>query len=751
MRASIPAAVAVVLVTALSVGVDPARGDVGTVAFVALRGGGFDVMTVGIGAGAPEGVRAGPTDELDPAWAPGGGRLAFVSLSESASASNIWTSDPHGERLRRLTMDHTSVMNRHPAWSPRASRIAWTRSVPRAGTAAIWVMDARDGRPARPLTDPPEGTVDAAPAWSPVGDRIAYVSDRRALFPDLHLLRVDGRGRRRLTDTGAIEANPAWSPDGTTIAFERARPGEPSNLWTIVPATGEERRITSAPGWESDPAWSPDGRHVAFVSAPRRGGDRELRLLNVKTGAVVAVAAGPGGQLAPAWRPISGRGAAPPLPAAAPPTARSGTAEDPGGAALGRRYVSRSRRLTDGVWFRRLVDRRAPNRIFVIRVAAEGPTAVDVGLGSGVLPGYERPTSIAWRYRAIAATNGDFPIPGNGRPVHAYAEDGELGQTSFARSETFSFSSGRPGGTFRRPGERIVLREASGEAWRLTRWNAGEPAAAEVAGVSPLGAGAERPPKGSCSARLVPTSGWRWTEGRRSVARVHVVDAVGCRADRLTRGDGSVISARPGSVEALLVASLTEGETVTVEWTLGSPGTNDAMGGNPLLLRGGRVVVTRCRASLCRRHPRTGVGLTEDGSVLLVVVDGRRPLSRGLTLVGFARLLRSLGARWALNLDGGGSSVMVVNGRIVNVPSDGRERPACCAMLVLPGPDPGLVEGVPPAEAPPAPAGSVRSLIARDPGSTGGLADALARGVLDGGLPLGLHPALRAFRAGRSR
>jgi len=311
---------------------------------------------------------------------------------------------------------------------------------------------------------------------------------------------------------------------------------------------------------------------------------------------------------------------------------------------------------------------------------------------------------------------------------------------------------------FRRPLERITVREAdSGHAWRVNRWNARAPASAEIGGFSSLAAGSGSPPGGACSARLVPTGATRWTEGRVSVAAEHVVDAVACREDRLSRGAGVVIAARPGTTEALLVASLTRGEAVSVEWTFGWAGTADAMGGIPLLVEDGRVAVSRCRASVCRRHPRTGVGVTGDGSVLMVVVDGRRNLSRGLTLVGFARLFRRLGATWALNLDGGGSSTMVVRNRIVNVPSDGRERPVCCSVMVLPGTDRGETIGeaaAPKEHAEPAvDAEAVSRRAALDPASSGGLADALARGVLEGYRDLdGLRPALRIFRsAGRSQ
>jgi exopolysaccharide biosynthesis protein len=84
------------------------------------------------------------------------------------------------------------------------------------------------------------------------------------------------------------------------------------------------------------------------------------------------------------------------------------------------------------------------------------------------------------------------------------------------------------------------------------------------------------------------------------------------------------------------------------------------------------------------RAPRTAVGLTQDGRILLVVVDGRQALSKGMSLLELALFLRELGAVNAMNLDGGGSSEMIVKGRIVNKPSDGKERRVGNALAVVP-------------------------------------------------------------------
>ena len=122
------------------------------------------------------------------------------------------------------------------------------------------------------------------------------------------------------------------------------------------------------------------------------------------------------------------------------------------------------------------------------------------------------------------------------------------------------------------------------------------------------------------------------------------------------------------------------------------------MGGGPRLLRGGRVAVTAKAegfappqapafyGTFVAARPRTLAGVRADGKLLLVTVDGRRPgWSAGMTLPEAARLMRSLGARDAVNLDGGGSTAMTVRGEVVNRPSDRTgERPVSDGVYALP-------------------------------------------------------------------
>ncbi|GAA3689717.1 phosphodiester glycosidase family protein [Nonomuraea antimicrobica] len=88
---------------------------------------------------------------------------------------------------------------------------------------------------------------------------------------------------------------------------------------------------------------------------------------------------------------------------------------------------------------------------------------------------------------------------------------------------------------------------------------------------------------------------------------------------------------------------------------------------------------------ILRRHPRTLLGTTKNGSLILATIDGRQPgVTVGANFLEAAQFMRWLGATQAINLDGGGSTAMVVGDKLVNKPSDGTERGIGDALLVLP-------------------------------------------------------------------
>ena len=138
----------------------------------------------------------------------------------------------------------------------------------------------------------------------------------------------------------------------------------------------------------------------------------------------------------------------------------------------------------------------------------------------------------------------------------------------------------------------------------------------------------------------------------------------------------------------------TEGDSVLVlGWRLsrqGGDGLSQVVGGFPHLLsegsRVGDLEVTGRPSFAAARHPRTAVGFDAEKSRLwMVVVDGRQPgYSDGMTLPELAGLFEALGVTEAVNLDGGGSTVMVLSGATVSRPSDAEgERPVVNALGVI--------------------------------------------------------------------
>lgn len=113
------------------------------------------------------------------------------------------------------------------------------------------------------------------------------------------------------------------------------------------------------------------------------------------------------------------------------------------------------------------------------------------------------------------------------------------------------------------------------------------------------------------------------------------------------------------------------------------------LGGGPQLIAAGQKVFAaesaRYSDSLYRqRHPRTALGWRTDGKLILLTVDGRQKNSVGMNMDELAGLMLELGCVEAMNLDGGGSTAMVVKNKIVNSPSDSTgERAVSDALLVF--------------------------------------------------------------------
>jgi hypothetical protein len=163
------------------------------------------------------------------------------------------------------------------------------------------------------------------------------------------------------------------------------------------------------------------------------------------------------------------------------------------------------------------------------------------------------------------------------------------------------------------------------------------------------------------------------------------------RVVRRTR-ERPALSWRPRAEPWFGIPELEGDSVLRLGWRMeldGDDGGTEVVSGFPLLLRRGEPVgdlgVAERPSFAAARHPRTAVGYDGERKLLwLVVVDGRQEgYSDGMTLPELTTLLERLGAREAVNLDGGGSSVMVLRGMAVSRPSDeAGERPVANALGV---------------------------------------------------------------------
>lgn len=115
-----------------------------------------------------------------------------------------------------------------------------------------------------------------------------------------------------------------------------------------------------------------------------------------------------------------------------------------------------------------------------------------------------------------------------------------------------------------------------------------------------------------------------------------------------------------------------------------------AVGGGPVLIQDGEIRITNNEElkfagnAIHDKHPRTAMGYTKDNKLIILVVQGRFPgIAEGATLTQEAQILKDLGCMEALNLDGGGSSCMLINGKETIKPSDATGQRAVPAVFLI--------------------------------------------------------------------
>ena len=184
----------------------------------------------------------------------------------------------------------------------------------------------------------------------------------------------------------------------------------------------------------------------------------------------------------------------------------------------------------------------------------------------------------------------------------------------------------------------------------------------------------------------VAQGSWRDSLLLRPRGRLVVADST-----PLGPGEAALVAYGPTVARLDSIARLNRAFDVHAKWVPSVGAVEQLVGGWPVILRDDALMVERSAtqefiapSNANVRHPRSLVGFDADTSHLfLVAIDGRSQASVGVTLAEAADLLRGLGITHALNLDGGGSTALWLNGRVISTPSDKEgERPVANALLI---------------------------------------------------------------------
>ena len=286
--------------------------------------------------------------------------------------------------------------------------------------------------------------------------------------------------------------------------------------------------------------------------------------------------------------------------------------------------------------------------------------------GDSIASGRQKLKAIASAHQAVAAINGGY-FALDGSLIGNTRINGQTAGTTYFERTSLGFM---PDGT---------LKQATSQYYGVV----------EIAGQKAYLSGVNCP-RGENNTILYNSLFGNYTGtnefGKEYVVQNGKVIAIN-QANSFIPTDAQVISVHGTAQDAF--AKVRIGDKISIGENFGPEldSASTIVGAGPELLRNGQLHVTAVQEQFPSdiakgRAPRTALGIKADGKIILMVIDGRQSHSIGTTLTETAQLLQKFGAVNGFNLDGGGSSEMVLQGQILNSPSDGGERPVGSGLIL---------------------------------------------------------------------
>jgi Tol biopolymer transport system component len=214
-------------------------------------------------------------------WSPDGKKIAFFARSAGERPLDIYVINADGTGETNLTRTKTSSEGA-PSWSPDSKKITYLRGSDPSGEIYndIYVMNSDGTSQTRLIRAPDTRDFEVgfeSPAWSPDGEKIAFMRTTRVDFVNsspssavpatgpsgLYVMKPDGTGLKKLSKEMPYAQSPRWFPEGKEIAFSGAEEKK-----YIVNADGTELRelMPNVQDHISSYSWSPNGEKIAFAA-----------------------------------------------------------------------------------------------------------------------------------------------------------------------------------------------------------------------------------------------------------------------------------------------------------------------------------------------------------------------------------------------------------------------------------------------------------------------------------------------------